>query len=132
MAARGTTKHWSLVQEERIATVYRGKRSKSSGAAAHDQGDVRTTSQLIECKYTGAPGEPLKNIPKIVQDFEKIAREAWAEGRDPLLALRYYHPESILADGDGWVDLSVRRTCDDIEREEAALDAALEAREYDD
>ncbi len=61
---------------------------------------------------TGKPGKPVKKA-KIVKDMEKIAEEAWSEGREPVLALRYFDPTSILADPEGWVDLSVRRTEDD-------------------
>jgi len=51
--------------------------------------------------------------PKILREFEKIAAEAWAEGSEPALALRYFAPESILASIDGWVDLIVYRVDDD-------------------
>jgi len=121
MAARGTTKRLSVDHEEWIADKYGGKRSKSSGAAAHDYGDVRVPhgsfrpGLLIECKAT------MKQPPKKIKDeFEKITREAFAEGRTPALALRYFDPDSILADNDGWVDFIVRRVADDVEREELA------------
>lgn len=55
--------------------------------------------------------------PKVLKEFEKIAVEAYAEGRTPALALRYCAPDSILADADGWVDLIVRTVGDDKERE---------------
>lgn len=123
MATRGTTKALSVLQEERIAHLYRGKRSKSSGAAAHDQGDVRTATELIECKYHGQPGGTPISVPRPVAELEKVAKEAWSEGREPVLALRYYLPDSILADNDGWVDLTVRRTCDDVELKDALAGA---------
>jgi hypothetical protein len=93
----------SVDHEDYIARIYSGTRSPSSGAAAHDYGDVRTKDRLIECKSTRATGRP-----KILKEFEKIAKEAFAEGREPTLALRYFAPESILADVDGWVDLIVQ------------------------
>ena len=71
MAARGTSKRLSVEQEEHVARQYDGKRSKSSGGAAHDYGDVRTETELIECKYTDKPPK------KLLDDFEKIAKEAW-------------------------------------------------------
>lgn len=74
---------------------------------------MRTPSLLIECKMTGRPGKDLKPLPKFVQEFEKITEEAWSEGREPVLALRYFAPDSILADREGWVDLAVRRASDD-------------------
>ena len=115
MARRGTVKRHSVEHEDRIAYLYGGTRSASSGGAAHDQGDVRCPNSLIECKYTGSPGTPMKSKPKILTEFEKIAKEAWSEGNEPALALRYFAPESVLADHEGWVDLIVRRVADDAE-----------------
>lgn len=109
MARRGSTKRRSVDHEDKIAYLYRGRRSASSGGADNDQGDVRTPTLLIECKMTGGPGEKPKKIPKFVQDFEKITKEAWSEGREPVLALRFFSPGSILADRQGWVDLVLRR-----------------------
>lgn len=108
MARRGTSKRLSVDHEEAIARAYAGKRSPSSGGAAHDYGDVRCWDKLIECKATTQTTKP-----KVLKDFEKIAVEAFAEGRDPALALRFYAPDSILADIDGFVDLIVRRVADD-------------------
>lgn len=118
MAKRGTNKDLSVRHEERIAAYYGGKRSPSSGGADNDAGDVRVRAEgvLFECKYTGSPAKPLKRKPGLVTKMEKIADEAWAEGRDPALALRFYWPESPLADGSGHVDLSVRLTPDDAQR----------------
>lgn len=115
MAKHGTVKHLANSHEDHIAKVYKGTKSPSSGAAVSDAGDVRILDWLIECKMTGTPGEKPKQIPKIVQDFEKIADEAHAEGRNPMLCLRYYHPNSRLSDKNGWVDLTIRLTEDDAE-----------------
>ena len=82
-----------------------------SGGAAHDAGDVRLSGELVECKAT------MKAPKKILNEFEKIAQEAYAEGRTPALALRWYAPDSILSDVDGFVDLIVRTVGDDRERE---------------
>jgi hypothetical protein len=112
VAKKGTTKALSVEQEDFIARHYRGKRSASSGAADNDQGDVRCPTQLIECKMTGAPGKTPKKA-KLVREFEKIADEAWSEGRTPMMALRYFDPDSTLASRDGWVDLAVRLVRDD-------------------
>ena len=111
MAQRGTNKRLSVDHEEHIARFYGGKRSASSGGAAHDAGDVRCPLLLIECKAT------MKRSSKVLREFEKITREAFAEGRQGALALRFYAPDSILADVDGWVDLIVRTIGDDRERE---------------
>ena len=95
-----------------MARTYGGRRSASSGAADNDQGDVRTPTLLIEAKVTGGPGQ-IKPLPKFVREFEKITEEAWSEGREPVLALRYFAPDSILSDTRGWIDLAVRRVIDD-------------------
>lgn len=112
MARRGTSKRLSVDHEEFIARAYGGKRSASSGGAAHDAGDVRCPTLLIECKATMKPPK------KILDEFEKIAQEAYAEGNTPALALRYYAPDSPLASVDGYVDLMVRTVGDDLERDQ--------------
>jgi hypothetical protein len=112
MAERGSTKYLSVKHENHIAALYKGRRSRSSGAAEHDQGDVRTPEYLIECKMTGNPGKVKRG--KIVSDMEKITEEAWSEDKVPVLALRYFDPDSILADKEGWIDLVVKRVVDDV------------------
>jgi hypothetical protein len=112
MAERGSKKARSVEQEDKIASLYGGKRSPSSGGAATDQGDVRSDRYLIECKMSGGPGA-VSHTPKFVSDLEKVTEEAWSEGRTPMLALRYFDPESILADREGWIDLIVKRVIDD-------------------
>lgn len=114
MARRGTSKRLSEDHEEFIARKYGGRRSASSGGAAHDQGDVRCPTLLIECKAS------MKAPKKLIDEFEKVTQEAYSEGRTPMMALRYFAPESILADADGWIDLVVRTVGDDLEREELA------------
>lgn len=114
MARHGTVKRLADNHETHIAALYDGIKSPSSGGAASDAGDVRTDTHLIECKLTGTPGVKPKRIPKMIQELEKIADEAHAEGRDPILCLRYYHPDSRLANRDGWLDLSVKLTTDDV------------------
>lgn len=114
MAKRGTVKRKSVEQENFIASMYDGQRSASSGAAVTDQGDVRTDHQLIECKVMGAPEEEIKR-PGFARDMEKITEEAWTEGRHPALAIRWYDPNSVLADRYGWCDVIIRRVADDID-----------------
>jgi hypothetical protein len=64
----------------------------------------------------GTTNKPRKP-PAWVKDFEKITHEAYAEGRDPVLAFRFYDPESILSDPSGYIDLTVRRASEDALRE---------------
>lgn len=110
MAKRGTSKWYSIQHEEHVARIYHGKRSRSSGAADNDAGDVRAGKYLIECKTTGKPGHV--KTTKLTKDFEKIWQEATQEGRQAVLALRYYQPESPFAK-DGWVDLVVKLADED-------------------
>ena len=123
MAKRGSTKALSIEQEEHVSEIYGGIRSKSSGAADHDQGDVRVASDhtLFECKGTFGERTGKKPVRStLVKHMEKVANEAWAEGRDPALALRFYMPDSILSDADGYVDLTVRLLHDDAYRTNGA------------
>lgn len=106
MAQRGTNKYLSVEHENWIANLFGGRRSKSSGAAEHDAGDVRTKHLLIECKATQG------RIPTFVSQFEKVAKEAWEEGKTPVLALRFKDQDNPLADSHGWVDLVVTLATD--------------------
>ncbi len=118
MAERGSSKRLSVQHEDYIARVYVGVRSPSSGGADTDQGDVRSKSDLIECKLSGSYGKPARST--LLKQFEKIALEAYAEARDPLLCLRFFAPDSVLANSQGWVDLAVRLVLDDAENVELA------------
>jgi hypothetical protein len=117
VAIRGSKKARSVAHEDWIAKLYAGKRSPSSGGAFTDAGDVRTTDQLIECKTDMPTTTNAERKPKIVKQMEKIADEAWQEGREPVLALRLFQPDSVLASPEGYVDLTVRLTRDDAYRD---------------
>lgn len=125
MATRGSSKARSVEHEEWVAKQYRGKRSESSGAADHDQGDVRDPDTLFECKTAGSPGKPKRTT--LTKVMEKIADEAWAESREPAICLRYFDPDSPLANRAGYVDFSVRLTADDAVRSQLILDLAERA-----
>lgn len=62
----------------------------------------------------GNPEEKPKR-PGFARDLEKITEEAWTEGRIPALAIRWYDPESLLADKSGWCDVIVKRVVDDLQ-----------------
>lgn len=113
MARRGSNKDLSIKQEDFIAAAYGGRRSRSSGAADNDAGDVRSKDTLFECKTTGGPTRP-STLPTFVRQMEKITEEAYEEGKIPALALRYYEPDSLLANREGWIDLVVRRVEEDL------------------
>ena len=106
-------KKLSREHESFVAKWYGGKRSPSSGASDTDKGDVRTSTMLIECK--GKFGQRIGQKPvksTLLGHMEKAADEAWSEGKDPAVALRFYKPESTLADTNGYVDLIVLRMTD--------------------
>lgn len=118
MAPRGSKKRLSRDHEEFIAKLYDGRRSPSSGAQAHDAGDVRTKETLFECKGKFGPRVGAKPVrATLVEQMEKITDEAYEGMRVPALALRYYMPDSPLANMEGFVDLVVRLAGDDSERE---------------
>jgi len=127
VAKPGTTKWFSQLQERRVARRRGGRVSPSSGGHITDQGDVRVTryphadlpasedkGDLIECKHTGTFKKPARSISVKLDDLEKIADEAWSENRRWLLELSIYAPGSVLADQDGFVDLTVRSSWDDV------------------
>ena len=117
MAKRGSTKALSVAHEDHISWLYRGLRSPSSGGAVTDRGDVRTLDHLIECKMTGTYEKPKRSISLKLDDIEKIADEAQQEGKLWALAIRFYAPGSPVANKDGFVDVTVRSTREDAERE---------------
>lgn len=107
--------------EEAIAALFGGIRSKSSGASVVDKGDVRVKDEanLFECKLKGEPGSQPKRKATLVRQMEKVSSEAYAEGLDPAIALRFFDPDSPLSDpATGWVDLVVRVAGDDALRSE--------------
>jgi hypothetical protein len=119
MARRGSAKAVSIQQEDYIAALFGGERSKSSGAAEHDAGDVRCKHLLIECKVRMPDHKAIltRPMPVFVRQLEKVFEEATESGKDPMLSLRYYFPTSPLANADGWVDVIVMRASDAADRE---------------
>lgn len=111
MAARGSSKARSVDHEDFIAKHYSGRRNAGSGALDTETGDVETWGEAFECKTTGQPGKPAKS--SLITRMEKITDEAHQVGKTGALALRFFAPDSPLADYDGFVDLVVRRVKDD-------------------
>lgn len=128
MAKRGSIKRFSTDQEKFVARQYRGTVSPSSGAADNDGGDVRAEHDLIECKMTGTPGKictkhetpdcPTCTRTPFIRTFEKIAEEAYLEGKSPVIAQRFWCPDSPLS-VNGWIDVSIRLLAEDAELREA-------------
>jgi hypothetical protein len=117
VAKRGSTKALSVAHEDWVAWLYRGRRSPSSGGAATDRGDVRCLDHLFECKMTGTYEKPKRSISLKLDDMEKIADEAQQEGKSWAMAIRFYAPGSPVADKDGFVDVTLRPSREDAERE---------------
>lgn len=111
MAKRGTSKYRSVVHEQWVADLYNGRRTNNSGANDLDPGDVRTDRFLIECKTTGEPERPANS--SLLKIFTKAADEAFGEGLEPVLCLQFYDAENVLANDEGWVNLTVRLAEDD-------------------
>lgn len=133
MAVTGSKKALSREHEEYVALQYGARRSPSSGAAVTDLGDVKGSDILFECK--GKFGERTGENPvrsTLVKQFEKVADEAWQGGRTPAMALRFYMPESVLANNEGFVDLVVRLLDDDVaDYEEAFIQGERTGRNAD-
>ena len=114
MALRGSSKWFADRLERKVAVRYEGIKSPSSGAAASDQGDVRVglpiEGWLIECKHRGSFDKPASSVSVKLNELEKIADEAWSENRNPMMVLSMYAPDSVLADSEGCVLVTVRLT----------------------
>jgi hypothetical protein len=108
--------------EKWIAKLYGGARTPRSGGGIKEKGDVRiaTENELVECKLQGNPDKPRRS--RIVKDLEKVSVEAYEEGLDPVLAYRFFDPDSTLARADGYVDVVLRLARDDARRSEELRD----------
>lgn len=73
---------------------------------------------MFECKHTGTFDHPKRSARITLDTLEKLADEAWSESREPVLMLSIYAPDSVLADGHGFIDLTVRLMSDDVRRED--------------
>lgn len=76
-------KRKSKLQENRTAKEFNGRTTVASGAMYHSKGDVKTSTLLIENKYTDAPFYMLK-----LSVWRKIMQEATKEAlRVPVMQL---------------------------------------------
>lgn len=87
-------------QEERIATAMGGTRRPGSGAFWNAKGDIRTTDELIEAKYTGK-----KQITISYAVLRKIELEAVGEGRMPILAIEVAGRDYVVIAFDDFLEL---------------------------
>lgn len=116
MQPRSTTELGKTL-EDRVAELYGGIRSKSSGAAAGRKGDVSyeivvdqpewhgVFNFIAECKVTEAKSFSLKK-----ETWDKVAREARDAGRRPSMFVRFYNRDS-----GKHIDLVIRSIEDDTE-----------------
>lgn len=76
MTSRSTWKG----MERKVACILGGRRNPLSGANSGEPGDVRHPEFVVECK--------LRAKLVLTGWFEKVAQEAKAEGKKPLLVLK--------------------------------------------
>lgn len=127
MAERGSSKWFSVQAEDRFCRAYQMVRSPSSGASIRTKGDgkqkagTRQVGQdlLGESKHKGSFTKPARSASIRLDDFEKLADEAYSENREPILHISLYEPDSPLANIDGYVDIIARLMSDDTRREQA-------------
>lgn len=115
MAHRGTVKSLSITHEEHVAKKFHGTRSKTS------QKDVRVEAEdtIFECKGRwGARVGAKDPYTLLIRQMEKVFDEAASEGKEPAIAMRFFLPDSPLADDSGYVDFAVRLLEDDAFRSE--------------
>ena len=80
---RESTRYFSSLQEERVASLVGGNRTSNSGAGNFSKGDVVAHGVLIECK---TPTKPKESVSIKKEWIEKNAKEAF-EMRIPNHAL---------------------------------------------
>ena len=79
--------------EKEIAIILDGKVTIGSGRSRFAKGDIKTPTHLVECKCTAKDYYTLN-----VKTWEKIAREASSDFREPLMAIRTNnHKDFIVA-----------------------------------
>lgn len=95
-----TRKQRSKVQEKEVASALGGRVRPNSGATLYAKGDVLTPLFLVEAKTTE------RKSFSLTQDLlKKIESEAFAEGKDPLMIVRFEKMEDIPQD---WAVLPLR------------------------
>jgi hypothetical protein len=108
MAKRGTVKALSVEHENFIAYLFGGKRSRSSGAAPGDPGDVRADPWLVECKMTGNPECGQQEIEARQRTSRRSPKRRLR--RESIRWWRYAGMTRFsLSNNEGWCDLVVMR-----------------------
>jgi Holliday junction resolvase len=90
----------SQAQEKRVAKMTGGSTNAGSGNGWKRKGDVRAGGRegvLIEMKRTDK-----KQITLKLDDLEKIRREAYAEGRSPVMHIEIGKRRWVLIPEEDW------------------------------
>ena len=90
----------SKKHEARLAKKFDGKRTAASGAFWNRKGDVRTTSLLIEHKWTGKASVSVKAAV-----LEKIVKEAILDSRMPVLGFHLNGENYVMLTEDDFLEL---------------------------
>lgn len=86
----------SRAQEERTAKRHGGRRQSGSGNQPLRRGDVRTDTELIECKIRVKSGA--KSITIQRDTLDKVFVEAWSTGVEPAVLFDLGRPYVIITE----------------------------------
>lgn len=93
----------SRKHEDRLAKVLGGSRTAASGAFWSRKGDVRTSDELVEHKWTGKTQYTIKSAV-----LRKIVMEATLEHRMPVFGLHLDGDNYVLLTEDDYLELRER------------------------
>ena len=88
-------------QEKRLAKATGGSVSARSGAGWVRKGDVRSGSALWEMKRT----DNKRQITLKSDDLETIRKQAWAEGRTPMLGFHLAGRDYVVLEEGDYLEL---------------------------
>jgi Holliday junction resolvase len=89
----------SKKHEDRLAKVIGGSRVAASGAFWNRKGDVRSSTLLIEHKWTGKKQVTVKS-----DVLEKITKEAILDGRMPVLGFHLNGKDYVMLDENDFLE----------------------------
>ena len=89
----------SQAHEKRLAKTWGGTTNAASGAFWSRKGDVRTTEELIEHKWTGKLQFTIKS-----KELKKITREAILDGRRPIFGIHLDGANYVLLLEDDYLE----------------------------
>lgn len=89
----------SKKHEDRLAKAVGGSRVAASGAFWNRKGDVRSSTLLIEHKWTGKKQVTVKS-----DVLEKITKEAILDGRMPVLGFHLNGKDYVMLDENDFLE----------------------------